>query len=66
MIGRRMLKICRSNELQWLIRNKGWEYFIYLNKELETNSKNRNVMDWDRGINEFKIGCVPGTELTKG
>jgi hypothetical protein len=51
--------------LQWLIRNKRWEYLIYQIKELETNSKNRNIRDLCRGINEFKRGCMPGTNILK-
>jgi hypothetical protein len=60
-----MFKIFRSNEFQWLIRNKRWEYLIYQIKELETNSKNRNIRDLYRGIIEFKRGYVPGTNVLK-
>jgi hypothetical protein len=33
--------------------------------ELGSNSKNRNIGDLFRGINEFKTGYQPGTNLAK-
>jgi hypothetical protein len=33
--------------------------------ELETNSKNKNIIDLYRSINEFKQGCQPRTTLVK-
>jgi hypothetical protein len=37
-------------------RNKKWEYLKDKIKELATNSKNKNIRDLYRGINEFKRG----------
>jgi hypothetical protein len=34
--------------------------------ELESNSKNKNIRDLYRGINEFKKGYQPRTNLVKG
>jgi hypothetical protein len=33
--------------------------------ELETNSKNKNIRDLYRGINELKKGYQPGTNMVK-
>jgi site-specific recombinase XerD len=35
----------KQAKLQWLIRNKKWEYLKCQIKELETNSRNRNIGD---------------------
>jgi hypothetical protein len=35
-------------------RNKKSEYLKYIINELATNSKNKNIRDLYRGINEFK------------
>jgi hypothetical protein len=44
-------------------RNKKREYLKYKINELESNSKNKNIRDLCRGINEFKKGYQP-KELT--
>jgi hypothetical protein len=33
--------------------------------ELATNSKNKNIRDLYRGINDFKMGYPPGSNLVK-
>jgi DNA topoisomerase VI subunit A len=40
-------------------RKKLKEYFKAKIKELETNSKNKNIRDLYRGINDFKKGYQP-------
>ena len=34
-------------------------------EELETNSKIKNIRDWYRGINDFKKGYQPRTNVVK-
>jgi ribosomal protein S17E len=46
-------------------RNKKWEYLTHKINELESNSKNKNIRDLYRGINEFKKGYQPRTDLAK-
>jgi hypothetical protein len=46
-------------------RNKKREYLKDKINELESNSKNKNTRDLNRGINEFKKGCQPSTNLVK-
>jgi hypothetical protein len=46
-------------------RNKKREYSKDRINELESNSKNKNVRDLYRGINEFKKGYQPRTNLVK-
>jgi hypothetical protein len=46
-------------------RNKKWEYFKDQINELESNSKNKNIRGLYRGINEFKWGYQPRTNLVK-
>jgi hypothetical protein len=41
------------------------EYFKDKINELESNSKNKNIRDLYRGINEFKKGYQPRTNLAK-
>jgi hypothetical protein len=41
------------------------EYLKEKINELETNSKNKNIRDLCRGINEFKKAYRPGTDLVK-
>jgi hypothetical protein len=43
-------------------RNKKREYLKY---DLESNSKNKNIRDLYRGINEFKKGYQPTTSLIR-
>jgi hypothetical protein len=45
--------------------NKRREYLKDKINELETNSKNRNIRDLYRGINEFKRGYQPRNNLVK-
>jgi hypothetical protein len=45
--------------------NKKREYLKDKINELELNSKNENVRDLYRGINEFKQGYQPRTDLVK-
>jgi hypothetical protein len=40
-------------------RNKKWEYLKDKIKELATDSKNKDIRDLFRGINEFKRGYQP-------
>jgi hypothetical protein len=44
-------------------RNKKHEYLRDRINELATNSKNKNIRDLYRGINEFKRGCQPRNKL---
>jgi hypothetical protein len=46
-------------------RNKKREYLRDKINELESNSKNKNIRDLYRGINEFKKGYQPRTNLVK-
>jgi hypothetical protein len=46
-------------------RNKKREYLKDIIEELESNSKNKNIRDLYRGINEFKKGYQPRTNLGK-
>jgi hypothetical protein len=46
-------------------RKKKREYLKVLINELETNSKNKNIRDLYRGINEFKKSYQPRTNLVK-
>jgi hypothetical protein len=46
-------------------RNKKREYLKGKINELATNSKNKNIRDLYRGINEFKRGYRPRSNLVK-
>jgi hypothetical protein len=46
-------------------RNKKREYLKDKINELESNSKNKNMRDLYRGINEFKKGYQPRTNTVK-
>jgi hypothetical protein len=46
-------------------RNKKREYLKDKINELESNSKNKNIRDQYRSINEFKKGYQPRTNLVK-
>jgi hypothetical protein len=46
-------------------RNKKREYLKDKINELESNSKNKNIRDLYRGINKFKKGYQPRTNLVK-
>jgi hypothetical protein len=46
-------------------RNKRREYLKDRTNELEMNSKNKNIRDLYRGINEFKRGYQPRNNLVK-
>jgi hypothetical protein len=46
-------------------RNKKREYLKDKINELESDSKNKNIGDLYRGINEFKKSYQPGTNLVK-
>jgi hypothetical protein len=46
-------------------RNKKGEYLKDKINELESNSKNKNIRDLYRGINEFKKSYQPRTDLVK-
>jgi hypothetical protein len=41
------------------------EYLKHKIDELATSGKNKNVRDMYRGINYFKKGCQPGSNLVK-
>jgi hypothetical protein len=49
-------------ELSGLKKRK---YLKNKRNELETNSKNKNIRDLYRGINEFKKGYQPRTNMAK-
>jgi hypothetical protein len=46
-------------------RTKKREYLKNKINELETHSKNKNIRDLYRGINEFKKGYQPTTNMVK-
>jgi hypothetical protein len=46
-------------------RNEKREYLKGKINELETNSKNKNIRDLYREINEFKMGYQPRSNLVK-
>jgi hypothetical protein len=46
-------------------RNKKRKYLKDKINKLESNSKNKNIRDLYRGINEFKNGFRPRTNLVK-
>jgi hypothetical protein len=46
-------------------RNKNREHLKDKINELATNSKNKNIRDLYRGINEFKKGYLPRNNLVK-
>jgi restriction endonuclease S subunit len=46
-------------------RNKKREYFKDIFIKLVSNSKNKNISDMHSGINEFKNGYQPRTNLVK-
>jgi hypothetical protein len=46
-------------------RNKNKEYLKAKINELKTNSKNKNIRDLYRGINDFKKGYRPRTNVVK-
>jgi hypothetical protein len=46
-------------------RNKKREYLKDKINELESDSKNKNIRDLYRGINEFKKGYQPTANLVK-
>jgi hypothetical protein len=52
-------------EASRLFRNKNKEYLKAKINELETNSKNKNIRDLYRGINDIKKGNQPRTNVVK-
>jgi hypothetical protein len=58
------LKIVRCEASRYF-RNKNREYLKDKINELEINSKNKNIGDIYRGINEFKRGYQPRNNLVK-
>jgi hypothetical protein len=46
-------------------RSKKKEYLKYKINKLESNSKNKNIRDVYRGINKFKNGYQPRSNLVK-
>jgi hypothetical protein len=46
-------------------RNKKWDYLKGKINDLAINSKNKNMRDLYRGINEFKMGYQPTSQLVK-
>jgi hypothetical protein len=54
--------ICEASRT---FRTKKREYPKNKLNELETNSKNKNIRDLFRGINEFKKGYQPRTNMVK-
>jgi hypothetical protein len=53
------------HEASRYFRNKKREHLKDKINELATNSKNKNIRDLYRGINEFKSGCQPRNNLVK-
>jgi hypothetical protein len=53
------------HEASRTFRTKKEEYLKNKINELETNSKNKNIRDLYRGINEFKKGYQPRTNMVK-
>jgi hypothetical protein len=58
------LRIVRREASRYF-RNKKLEYLKDKINEVATNSKNKNVSDLYRGINEFKKGYQPRNNLVK-
>jgi hypothetical protein len=58
------LKIVRREASRYF-RNKKREYLKDKINDLATNSKNKNITDLYKGINEFKRGCQPRNNLVK-
>jgi hypothetical protein len=56
--------VCREASIHF--RNKKKEYLKDKINALESSSKNKNIRDLSRGINEFKKGYQPRTNLVKG
>jgi hypothetical protein len=54
-----------KREASRYFRNKKGEYLKDKINELATNSKNKNIRDLCRGINEFKRGYQPRNNLVK-
>jgi hypothetical protein len=54
-----------GNNLNRPLRNKKREYMKDKIDELATSSKNKNIRDLYRGINEFKRGYQPRSNLVK-
>jgi hypothetical protein len=52
-------------EASTTFRTKKSQYLKNKFNELETNSKNKNIRDLYRGINEFKKGYQPRTNMVK-
>jgi hypothetical protein len=55
--------VCREPSRHF--RNNKREYLKDKINELESNSRNKNIRDLYRGINEFKKGYQPRTNLVK-
>jgi hypothetical protein len=55
----------KQTETSGTLRNKMGKYLKSKINELETNSKNRNIRNIKRGINEFKKGYQPRSNLVK-
>jgi hypothetical protein len=57
------------SDVRWEVsrnfRNKKRDYLKDKINELESNSKNKNIRDLSKGINEFKKGYQPRTNLVK-
>jgi len=53
------------HEVSRHFRNKNKEYFIAKIDEPETNSKIKNIKDLYRGMNDFKKGYQPITNIVK-
>jgi hypothetical protein len=54
-----------KHEASWHFRKKKREYLKAKINELQTNSKNKNNRDLYRGINDFKKGYQPRTNVVK-
>jgi predicted NACHT family NTPase len=51
------------SETSWHFRNKKREYLKDKIDELAMNSKNKNIRDLYKGINDFKRGYQPSSNL---
>jgi hypothetical protein len=58
------LKVVRREASRYF-RNKKREYLKDRINELAMNSRNKNIKDLYRGINEFKMGYQPSNNLVK-
>jgi hypothetical protein len=54
-----------KRETSILFRNEVRQYLKDKSNELATNTKNKNIRDLHRGVNEFKRGYQPRSNIVK-